>query len=1006
MGGHSMHVLKARPGWVSVGVLASLLAAASAEALDPSRRISQYGHTAWRMQDGYFTGAPNAIAQTADGYLWIGTQSGLVRFDGVRFMPWTPPPGKRLPSTTITALLAARDGSLWIGTYGGLSHWVHGDLITYPDSAVRVNAILEDRQGAIWIARTEATYAAPFCQVIDIRLRCYGKDDGVPQLTGVALAEDPDGSLWIGGEQLLHWKAGAITSYTRKGVQARMDGIGSLAGTSTGALWVGMARPGLGLGLQRLMRGEWKPFVTPTFDSSTLEVVSLHLDRDEALWIGATARGIYRIQGNEVDHFGTENGLSGDFVSQFYQDREGTLWAATSGGLDSFRDMPVASFSIREGLSTTEVDSVLASRDGTIWIASAGALDALRRGRVTALRNGKGLPGFQVTSLLEDRAGRLWVGLDEKLTVYANGRFRSIDMPDGSPVGLVVGITEDVHGDIWIEITGSPRKLIRIQGLTVRDVFPAPGMPEARRIAADPAGGIWLGLLSGGLARLRDGALDVVPFAHGPAPNDETGVNHLVVNADGSVLGATASGLVAWRDGTPRTLTVRNGLPCDRVHTFIADREGALWLYAECGLVKIEKAQLDAWWRQPDVTVKTSLLDALDGARAARAPFVAATESPDGRLWFANGKAVQTIDPLHVTRNMLPPPVYVEAVVANRRRYAPMDGLQLPPLTRDLEITYTALSLAVPQKVRFRYQLEGHDADWVDPGTRRQAFYTDLRPGRYRFRVVASNNDEIWNEAGATLTFSVAPAWYQTVWFRIVATAFAVSIVWAVYRLRVRQIAAALGARFDERLTERTRLARELHDTLLQTIQASKLVADDALVESGNAAGLQLAVARLSEWLGQAVQEGRAALNSLRSSTTTRNDLAEGLRQAADDCVQGAMEIAFFVDGESREMHPIARDEVFRTGYEAIRNACRHSTGRRLDIELIYGADLTLRIRDDGSGMDPVVVKHGRSGHFGISGMRDRAAAVGGTLTIVSAIGAGTEITLVVPGRIIYRTVK
>jgi signal transduction histidine kinase len=404
--------------------------------------------------------------------------------------------------------------------------------------------------------------------------------------------------------------------------------------------------------------------------------------------------------------------------------------------------------------------------------------------------------------------------------------------------------------------------------------------------------------------------------------------------------------------------------------------------------------------------VQSRIFDAFDGARPGHAPFVAAAESSDGRLWFANGLALQTIDPLHLTQNTLPPPVHVEEVVANRKRYAPADGLRLPPLTRDLEITYTALSLVVPQKVRFRYQLEGRDADWVDPGTRRQAFYSDLRPGRYRFRVIANNNDGIWNEAGATVTFSVAPAWYQTIWFRIVVTAFAISTAWAIYRLRVRQLATALAARFDERLTERTRLARELHDTLLQTIQASKLVADDALRESVSPASLRLAVERLSAWMGQAVQEGRAALNSLRSSTTQRNDLAEGLRHAADECGQGAMEIVFSVDGESREMHPIARDEVYRTGYEAIRNACRHSAARRLEIDLIYGADLTLHVRDDGIGMDAAVAEHGKDGHFGISGMRERAAAVGGTLTIVSAIGAGTEITLAVPGRIIYRTLK
>ena len=271
-----------------------------------------------------------------------------------------------------------------------------------------------------------------------------------------------------------------------------------------------------------------------------------------------------------------------------------------------------------------------------MWIGGAGALDNLRGGRVTAIRAGQGLPGFQVTSLLEDRAGRLWVGIDRRLMLYADGRFRPIDMPDGSPIGLVVGITEDVRGDIWVEITGSPRKLVHIEGLQVREEFPAPAMPEARRVAADRAGGIWLGLMNGDLARFRQGALDVFPFRHSPTPS--RGFRRQSTRRRRRRFGHRGNrvGLIAWRDGTTRTLTMQNGLPCDYIHAFMTDRQGDLWLYAECGLVEIEKSQLDAWWQQPDVTVHGRILDALDGARPGRAPFVAAAESSDGRLWFAN----------------------------------------------------------------------------------------------------------------------------------------------------------------------------------------------------------------------------------------------------------------------------------------------------------------------------------------------------------------------------------
>jgi signal transduction histidine kinase len=248
-----------------------------------------------------------------------------------------------------------------------------------------------------------------------------------------------------------------------------------------------------------------------------------------------------------------------------------------------------------------------------------------------------------------------------------------------------------------------------------------------------------------------------------------------------------------------------------------------------CGLAAIAQAELQKWWDQPDATLKVRVLDLLDGVQPGSAPFQGSARTADGRLWFANGSMLQMIDPSRLAYNSVPPLVHVEELFADQKRYAADGLLRLPAMTRDLEIDYTAPAFAVPQKVRFRYRLDGRDVVWQDPGTRRQAFYSDLRPGRYRFQVIASNEDGVWNETGASLDFSVAPAWYQTTWFRLACVLLAVLIIWSVYRLRMRQVARALGARFDERLAERTRIARDLHDTLLQTIQGSKLVVDDAL---------------------------------------------------------------------------------------------------------------------------------------------------------------------------------
>jgi hypothetical protein len=348
----------------------------------------------------------------------------------------------------------------------------------------------------------------------------------------------------------------------------------------------------------------------------------------------------------------------------------------------------------------------------------------------------------------------------------------------------------------------------------VREDIAAPLIPAATSLAADLKDGIWLGLDSGDLARYRQGRLETFRLTTDrPLP-----VRQVFAASDGSVLAATLSGLVGWRNGELRTLTVRNGLPCASVLGLITDAEAALWLYTQCGLVKIANPDIQTWWTGGnDTAVNPKVFDLLDGARPSTASFQPrVSRSPDGRLWFANGTVVQMIDPAHSSENAIPPPVHIEEVVADRKSYSPRQGLDIPALTRDLEIDYVALSFVAPQKVRFRYKLEGRDTSWQEPGSRRQAFYTDLRPGAYRFRVIASNNDGLWNEEGAALDFVVDPAWYQTKTFLVSSLVMGTLAVWAAFRLRMHQVARTLNARFDERLAERTRMARDLHDTLLQ----------------------------------------------------------------------------------------------------------------------------------------------------------------------------------------------
>jgi signal transduction histidine kinase/ligand-binding sensor domain-containing protein len=983
--------------------------ATSVWAVDPSRHISQYAHSAWRIQDGNLSGAPTAIAQTSDGYLWIGTQNGLVRFDGVRFVPWTFPDGKVLPAPIITFLLADRDGSLWIGTAQGLAHWKdNSELVDYSKFSGGINQMFQDTQGVIWLTRFRFSDGkGPLCRVAGADLQCYGQADGIPFTFGTALVEDSNHNFWVGGQALCRWKPGPATVYLSKSLQ-RSSGllpVVALASGPGGSVWAALEGTGHGSGLQRFVGGVWQDYVVSGLNGANVRGTYLLVDRDQVLWIGTADQGIYRVHDGKAEHFRSEDGLSSNEVEALYQDHEGNIWVSTKRGIDLFRDFQVTGFSTREGWPSDSVNAVLAAHDGTLWMSAEGALEAFRHDKFSVIREHQGLPGNAVTALFEDHRGRMWVGVDDGLTVYEHGKFSQVRRADGSPLGITTAVIEDIDQNIWAIVvtktSRNPNRLIRIREMKLSEQIDDDRAPGPVSIAADPRGGIWFGLVGGDIGRHDRGRIEIFHFEHKSGPY---GIRQIHLDSDSSILGATGSGLVGWRNGKFQTLTTRNGAPCDNVLALISDRQDALWLYTQCGLVTIAKQDLQEWWQNPDAKVRLRVFDVLDGAQPHKTSFQPATTiSPDGRLWFV-GNLLQTIDPGRAITNSTPPPVHVEEVVADHKSYSPGASVSLPPLTRDLEIKYTGLSFAIPQRVRFRYKLEGHDSAWQDPGTRRQAFYNDLRPGHYRFRVIACNNDGIWNDTGATLDFSVAPAWFQTKWFLALCVLSASFIVWVVYRFRVQQIRKSLSARFDGRLAERTRMARELHDTFLQTLQGSKLVADNALEDSSDPAQMGRAMEQLSVWLGRAIDEGRAALNSLRTSTTQKNDLAEAFTRAMEESrMHSPMEVSFSVMGDSKEMHPVVRDEIYRIGYEAIRNAYKHSKGDRLEVALRYGKDLVLRVGDNGIGIDPTFADHGKDGHFGLRGMRERAARIGGKLTIVSSANRGTEITIVVPGGVVFQ---
>ena len=958
--------------------------------------MTQYRHAAWSVQDGSFDSAPNAIAQTADGYLWIGTGAGLVKYDGVRFIPWVPP-GDTLPfSAPVYSLLSSSDGTLWIGTATRLLSLRNNTLQDHVRG--RINAIIEDRKRRIWVARSRPPDAeGGLCQAVGEQPRCIGGDDHMRLPYAVTVSEDAKGNLWIGApNQLLRWSDGSHQSYFREELE-RFQGlpaVESVVAAPDGSLWAAIFREGFGL--LRMVDGT--PQKATLRETGSAHITSLFIDRDQSLWMATTNDGIYRMAGGRVDHFRSEGGLSSNAVTRFFEDREGNLWVATSKGLDRFRDTRIVTFSTTEGLTADLVGSVLASDDGRVWIGNNGSLDVLDGHRVTSIR----IPGQRVTSLMRDHTQRLWVGVDNQLTVYERGQFRPIGRPDGRPLGVAIAIAEDRDHDVWVSVVGADRKLFRIRDLVVQEEFTPEQMPFARLLVADPGGGIWLGLVNGDIARYRKGQLEVFPLRMDGLP-----LAGLTVDADGSVWASTGKGLVHWKDREMKTLTSRNGLPCDSVVSSIRDRQETLWLNARCGLIAIADAELTRWWQEPDTTIQVRVFDIFDGVMPGLSTFQpAVSRSADGRLWFGNDAVVQMLDPGRLRTNPIAPPVYVEGVRADRRAYSAAALVSLPARSRDIEIGYTALSFAVPQKVRFRYWLDGRDREWQDAGTRRQAFYSDLPPGEYRFRVTASNNDGVWNDQGATLAFVIAPAYYQTTWFLTLCAATLITATWVAHRVRMRivernkrEISALNERLMNAQEQERLRIAGELHDGVMQEMLAATMMLGTAKRRITENSEAQSTIDKVQQKLIRVGTDLRQLSHELHPPVLQEAGLPKAVHAYCEE-FSSTCGTAVSCDADDRvgDLSRGAALGLFRIVQEALGNASKHAHARQIAVRLTRLAEVVaLEVSDDGVGFDRN--RLGTPGGLGLITMRERAGQLNGTFEFESTPGRGTTIRVVIPFR-------
>ncbi|HEX2457372.1 MAG TPA: two-component regulator propeller domain-containing protein [Vicinamibacterales bacterium] len=1029
---------------IPIGLAATVLGwSPAALALNPALDLSQYSHASWRVRDGALKDAISAITQARDGYLWLGTQFGVLRFDGVRYQVWQPPAGQHLPSNYIRSLLGTRDGSLWIGTELGLARWKNATLTLYPELAEQaIGVLLEDREGTVW-AGTRQPRPGLLCAFRDDAVTCTGERREFGDRTS-SLYEDRHGRLWVGAQTgLWRWKPGPPSLYPLFDIE------GSQAIVESGERDT----------LLIVVRGALKQLSGEHISGSPVAIdrpfLPSHVlrDRDGGLWIGTFDRGLLRVHDGRIDSFSVTDGLSGDYIRTLFEDREGNIWVATDNGLDRFRDIAVATITVKHGLSQTAW-SVLAAKDGSVWVGTLDGLNRLQDGRLTIYRTenfarsgseraverirpvlsanwssvesprprwnvreirATGLPHNLIHSLFEDDRRRIWVSTHAGVAYFENERF----IPVGGISGGVQAITGDATGNIWIS---EDHDLLHVvdDRIVKRISWASLGLESAAVVMlANPVGGgLWLGFRPSGLKYFKDGHIVASFGAPEGVGRGLTGGLHR--DADGTIWVATEGGISRVKDGRVHTLTVKNGLPCDGVNWVIEDDDRALWLYTACGLARVGRRELDTWAaavaKDPATLqrVHAAVLHVVDGVRIHAAPggyTPQVTRSPDGRIWFLPWDGVSVLDPRRLPFNALPPPVRVEQITADGQTYeGGSRGRRLPPRVRDLSIDYTALSFVVPEKVRFRYRLEGQDPDWREVVNERTVKYSNLGPGDYRFRVVAANNNGVWNEAGDVLEFSIAPAYYQTNTFRALCVTLFTGLLWTAWRLRLRQLERRFELNMGVRVAERTRIARELHDTLLQSFHGLLLrfqtvwyLLPDCPAEAKEK--LERAIAQAA----QAITEGRDAVQALRTSTVETDNLPVAIstlgQELATDSTSGQT-VAFHVavEGEARDLRPTVRDEIYKTAAEALRNAFRHARARRIEVDIRYDYDeFRLRVRDDGKGIDPAVLAgQGIDGHYGLRGMPERAALIGGKLAVWSEVGTGTEVELRLPASIVY----
>jgi ligand-binding sensor domain-containing protein/signal transduction histidine kinase len=975
--------------WILWLLLTVLLGGSQALALDPARDLFQFAQQTWLTENGLPQNTIHRIMQGKDGYIWIATEEGLARFDGIRFAVLDKQNTPQLRSNDVRAILEDRRGDLWIGTADGLVQMRDGKFTTYttqeglPGNVI--DSLYEDHNAVLWIATS-----AGMVNFKDGVFAPLASQPDFPKTRVQAIFEDRAGALWIGSPQgLVRSKDGVAIRYTKQDGLAN-DSVVSISEDRDGRLWIGT--------LDGLNCLEGNRFITYTTRDGlpNNRINSLAVDREGSLWIGTSA-GLSRFADKRFSAFRPADGFANEIILSIFEDREGSLWIGTeSDGLHLLKDKKFTTYTTREGLGSDLVKSIYEDRKGQVWIGTnGGGLSLLKDGRFTMYTTADGLSSNVVLAVFGDLDGNIWVGTPDGLNRFKDGKFKIFTSADGLANDFVRSIYADQSGNLWIGTLGG---LTRLRSDRFNVYTTADGLPNdfVGTIYEDAQGNIWIGTL-GGLSKFKDEKFTTFTTRDGLSSDV---VISLHQDADGALwIGTSGGGLNRLKQGKFTAYTTRNGLPDDVVYSILEDLQNGLWLSSNKGIFRINKTELDNLANGMVGSITPVLYGTADGMitrECSGGGHPAGWRGSDGRLWFPTIKGVAMIDPEKVKLNDLPPPVAIEQIRVDDESINPSQAVELPPGKSRLDFYYTALSFIAPEKVRFKYKLEGFDSDWVDGGTRRIAYYTNLRPGRYKFRVIASNNDGLWSPTGAAFDLYLRPHFYQTYWFYALVIFGLAFVVWQLYRFRLRQV----ESQFAAVLAERNRIAREIHDNLAQEMLGISVQLE--VVARTMPASAELAKTHLDRvrvLVRHGIAEARRYVWDLRSQALDKNDLPAALgdtarRLTAETAVSAKVEVS----GTFRPLSHLIEGHLLRIGQEAINNAVRHAQARNILVHLKFDAKrVQLSVRDDGQGFDYQIPENGEAKHFGLLGMQERAEQIGGTLKIDSRANEGTEVLVDVP---------